>query len=103
MRADPVLNALADKVRPEAMVVPDGAEQLCGRVTVRFRDGTSETAFQPSPRGFPTNPPTQADIQNKFYEVMGGLVDRARVAEAFEAIMGIESRPSLRGLVPLLG
>jgi 2-methylcitrate dehydratase PrpD len=103
MRADPVVNALANKVRPEAMVVPDGAEQLCGRVTVRFTDGTSETAFQPSPRGFPTNPPTEADIQNKFNEVMGDLIDPVRVQQAFEAIMGIEARPSLRGLVPLLG
>lgn len=101
-RADAVLNMLADKVRPVAIEVPDGAEELCGRVTVRFTDGAEETAFQPSPRGYPTNPPTTQDIENKFREVVSGLLD-PRVAERIlETVGEIESRASVADLIGMM-
>jgi len=100
--SDPGLSALAEKVRPVAIEVPDGAEQLCGRVTVRFADGSEETAFQPSPRGFPTNPPTADDIEQKFREVVTGLLDESAAQGVLDAVGSFDTASSIDHLIGML-
>jgi 2-methylcitrate dehydratase PrpD len=79
---DPAINALCDRVKPVAIEVPDGAHELCGRVTMRYRDGSVEEAFQPAPRGLPQNPPTPADVEAKFRSLAAGIL-----ADSGEAVL----------------
>jgi 2-methylcitrate dehydratase PrpD len=102
---DPAINALCDRVRPIAIDVPEGAHELCGRVTVRCRDGSVEEAFQPAPRGLPQNPPTPADVEAKFRGNVQGIVSDsgeavvARVRSA-ETMVGVHEIWSLLHAAP---
>ena len=101
--ADEELRALASRVEPVALDVPADAVELCGGVTVHFRDGTVEKAFQPSPRGYPTNPATADDIIAKFLNVVDGLmsVDQARRVAALVA--DVDALPKVAPLLEALG
>jgi len=90
IRADVALNALADKVKPVAIPVPEGAEELFGKATVRFSDGTELSAVQPAPRGHPANPPGIEDIKAKFCEVAAGLIDEDAIGRVLAAVEDIE-------------
>ncbi|MDR7103656.1 MmgE/PrpD family protein [Croceicoccus sp. BE223] len=83
IRADPAINALADRVKPSAMEVPAGSDPLFGHARVVLKDGRNATALQPAPRGHPANPAREEDIAAKFREVLAGLVSD----DAIEAVL----------------
>lgn len=102
IRSDPVINALADKVNPVAMAVPEGADSLFGHVVVRFADGSEEAALQPAPRGHPKNPPTDDDIRGKFREVVSGLLDEAATEQALVAAGRLEESETVEHFIALM-
>ncbi len=103
IRSDPAINALADKVKPIAIPIPDGADPLFGKVTVRFADGSEETALQPAPRGHPKNPPTISDIKTKFREVVTGLLDETATNRVLAAAERLEEQRSAGDLIAMMG
>ena len=103
IRSDPAINALADKVKPVASQVPEGADPLFGRVIVRFNDGSEETALQPAPRGHPKNPPTIADIKSKFREVVTDLLDESAADRVVAATERLEEQRSAGDLIAMMG
>ncbi|MCA8900518.1 MAG: MmgE/PrpD family protein [Hyphomonas sp.] len=90
VRGDSEINAIADKVKPVAVSVPEGADPLFGRVTVRFTDGSEETALQEAPRGHPGNPAGREDVEKKFRDAVGDLVDEEALGRALFAIENLE-------------
>ncbi|MEJ6596018.1 MmgE/PrpD family protein [Parasphingorhabdus sp.] len=103
IRSDAQINAFAEKVKPVAIDVPDGAEQLFGQVTVRFTDGQTETVLQHAPRGHPKNPATGEDIKVKFREVVSGLLDEETVETFIATIENLEQHENASGLIAQLG
>lgn len=71
---DAAINSLCDRVRAIPLSPPAGAHELCARVTVRFRDGAAEEAFQPAARGLPQNPASGEDVEAKFRSLVRGLI-----------------------------
>lgn len=100
---DEEIKALASKVDPVAIAVPEGAAELCARATVYFTNGRSETAFQPAPRGYPTNPPSDADITNKFHSLIERLLPADRAQAVAAMIAEIDLQPSVLPLLAALG
>ena len=103
IRSDAQINAFAEKIKPVAIDVPDGAEQLFGQVTVRFADGRSETVVQNAPRGHPKNPASADDIKTKFREVVSGLLDDETTESVIAAVEGIEQHDNASGIVAQMG
>jgi len=90
---DPAIMDFAARVDAVAIEVPEGACELFGRTTVFFKDGTSETALQPAPHGYPTNPASDALLQAKFFDVVDGVLDRERAEDLARVVGGIEILP----------
>jgi 2-methylcitrate dehydratase PrpD len=103
VRSDPEINALADKVKPVAIDVPEGAEQLFGQVTVRFADGTEGSAIQHAPRGYPSNPASIGDIKAKFREVLDGLLGDDDIDRVIAAAESLEDTGDAGSLVRMMG
>ncbi|KCZ94269.1 MmgE/PrpD family protein [Hyphomonas johnsonii] len=103
IRSDPEINALADKVTPVAMQVPDGADPLFGHVTVRFADGREDSELQIAPRGHPANPAGIEDVRCKFREVLSGLLDDAAIEQVIVAAENIEETGDAGMLVRMMG
>ena len=101
--ADEAIRAMASKVSPVPIEVPEGASELCGRVAVSFTDGTSESAFQFAPRGYPTNPPTDDDITSKFFGVTEGILDEAKAKRVAAIIDDVVSLPRAATLIAEFG
>ena len=97
--ADEAIRALASKVTPVAIMVPEGAAELCGRATVFFTDGSSDEAFQFAPKGYPTNPPSDKDIEDKFHSVVEGLLSPEQARDIADIILDIESQQSVAPLL----
>lgn len=101
--ADEEVRALASRITPVAIPVPEGAAELCGRATVHFTDGSSDRAFQPAPKGYPTNPPSDTDIEAKFYSVVEGLLSPDQARDVAALILDIDSQPSVAPLLAVFG
>jgi 2-methylcitrate dehydratase PrpD len=89
--ADERIKAIASSVTPVAIEVPEGAHELCARVTIRYRDGTIESAFQPEPAGFPGNPASLEQINQKFRSVTKGIL----AGDAAERLIELVGRAEL--------
>ncbi|QEH76840.1 MmgE/PrpD family protein [Sphingomonas sp. C8-2] len=100
---DEALKALASRVEPVAIEVPADAVELCGGVTVHFRDGTVEAAFQPAPRGYPTNPAAAADIEAKFLNVVDGLLSGEQARRVVAMAADVDALPTVGPLIAAIG
>lgn len=99
---DPALKEFASRVSAVPIEVPEGASELCGRTTVFFTDGTSETAFQFAPRGFPTNPPSDADMRSKFFAVVDGVIDADTARRLADTVDRVEQLPAASDILAAL-
>ncbi len=103
IRTDATINAFAEKVKPVAIAVPDGAEQLFGQATVHFADGQTESVLQHAPRGHPKNPATSEDITVKFREVVSGLIDTKTIEMLIATVQNLEQCKDAGGIVASMG
>jgi 2-methylcitrate dehydratase PrpD len=101
--ADEDIKAMATKVTPVPIEVPEGAAELCGRVTVYFADGTSESAFRFAPRGYPTNPASDADIKAKFFGVVDGILSEAKAKQIVAMVEDVDALPQAGSLLAAFG
>jgi len=70
-------------------------------VTVRLRDGRAVTMLVATPKGDPENPLSHVELAAKFAMLLNGTEYEPRSAELRDTIVGLNSRPDVRGLVSL--
>jgi 2-methylcitrate dehydratase PrpD len=100
--SDERIKGIASRVKPVAIEVPPGAHELCARMTIHYRGGASETAFQPIPSGFPGNPPTLERIEAKFRSVTHGLLEEDAIEKLIALVATIEDVGTVAPLWKLL-
>jgi 2-methylcitrate dehydratase PrpD len=96
---DPLILALARRVRFHADPQFPGPGRFKGAVTVTLKDGRTVTEVEEYNRGSAENPMTDAELRAKFDENAGGFLDspaRDRVAHAVDRL---ETLPDARTLV----
>ncbi len=92
---DPDVARVMARVRPEADAALDvGA----ARVTVRLADGRVLDERVSAARGTPANPPTRADVEDKFRRLAAGALPRERVDALLAALRGLRDVPDLAPL-----
>ena len=78
-------------------------EEMWVEVTARTKDGGVLSARCDRPRGIWGNPLTREERLTKFRRTAGVLLDQERVARAEALIERIETLPSLRELIEVMG
>jgi 2-methylcitrate dehydratase PrpD len=91
--SDPRILAVADRVTPYAMPIPEGDPGLSARVELRLTDGRRLEAYQAGFHGHPVWPATEADIEEKFRANLDGIRSRPVVDALIEAVREIETLP----------
>ena len=89
---DAAIMALAERVDPVAIEVPADACELCGRAT----------AFQPAPRGYPTNPASEAQIMEKFFDVVDGVLSSEQAQSLADMVAQADTLPRAAALLDLV-
>lgn len=95
---DPVVQALIPRIDLVADPVAEAAgfHRMLSRITIRLTDGRELFAEGDAARGHPTNPMTDAEVEEKFAECAAwGGVDGARIREL---VASLESQPSAAAL-----
>ena len=97
---DPALQAFAaEKVEVCADVAVAGSQ---AKIDVEMDDGATLSGACEHPLGSPENPLSRAQIERKFRSHAQGVIPDAHVADAIDAINGIEEFGSVRKLMDLL-
>lgn len=100
-RADPAIQALADKVEIE--VDPDfpGPSRFMGKIRVQLRDGSDLTLVEPFNRGSPQNPMAPADIIGKFETNVAGVLGPKTIDRLVEVVMSLDTLEDASGVTAL--
>ncbi|MDP8921979.1 MAG: MmgE/PrpD family protein [Chloroflexota bacterium] len=88
VRLDPALDARYPREFPS-------------RLRLVLRDGRTVETLVATPKGDPENPLTQAELAAKFSMMLDGTVYEARAAELRDAVVGLDRRVDVRGLLVL--
>ena len=102
-RNDATTRALAAKVQVDEL--PEFTSRLPGlrpaRVTVTLNDDRTFTAEAMTNKGDTEDPYTSAEVQEKFIDVAGPTLGRARTQSAIKAALALDSAASLAELIQL--
>jgi aconitate decarboxylase len=103
-RFAPEMEALLGKIDVQMdPAIPANFEEMWVEVTARTRDGGVLSARGDRPRGIWGNPLTREERLTKFRRTAGVLLDPGRVARAEALIERLETLPSLRELIDVMG
>lgn len=69
--------------------------QRAARVTVRLRDGRELTHLQPNRKGDPEEPLSDADLDDKFVELVAPVLGQARTRALLQRLWSLDSAASL--------
>jgi hypothetical protein len=64
-------------------------------VTLSTRDGRSETFLQPTRKGDPDAPLSDAELEGKFHELAGAVLGAARARELLARLWALDRAPDL--------
>jgi 2-methylcitrate dehydratase PrpD len=79
-----------------------GWDRIRSRIGVRIKDGREITRWaDENYRGGPHNPLSDAELEGKFRDCAGGLLDEARIARVFAAVWSLECLKDVGDLVSL--
>jgi 2-methylcitrate dehydratase PrpD len=73
-----------------------------GIVEITLRDGRKLSHHTKAVRGAAENPMTRAEVDEKSYDLIAPVIDKARARKLCDAIWQLEKLPDVRGLRPLL-
>ncbi|HUU46352.1 MAG TPA: MmgE/PrpD family protein [Acidobacteriota bacterium] len=95
--ADPKLRALLHKIE---VVADPGFEKKfpakkCAGVAITTRDGKTVEGETDFPRGYPQNPMSDADLEEKFRALTGGVIDTPAQDRVIEAVNTLEKEQNL--------
>lgn len=99
--ADPRVNALAERVKFEAMPILSDRSRLGGEVTIQLRNGAKLRHWIEHMRGMPQNPMTTDDLFRKFVTSTEDVLSPAASEEAIDRIMHLEECADTRPLMAL--
>lgn len=99
---DKTVLSVADKVKTSAMPIDDDEAQLGARVEIKLADGRKLEAYQPFFRGHPRNPPTQAELEAKFMELVSAVAPASQADRLRKEIGGLEQLTDLSTVRSLL-
>jgi aconitate decarboxylase len=103
-RFAPEMEAMLGKVEVQMdPAIPANFEEMWVEVTARTRDGRAVTARCDRPRGIWGNPLTREERLTKFRNTAGVLLAPPQVEEAQALIEKLETLPTLRELISVLG
>ena len=88
VRLDPTLDARYPREFP-------------AEVRLFLRDGRAVSALVASPKGDPENPLTPDELAAKFRGMLPGTPYDSRTEALLDAVVGLDSRPGVRGLLSL--
>jgi len=91
-----------DRVRTHVVEMPKGSAQLGAKVKVTLADGRSDEIHQPDMPGSPADPASDAQLREKFHELVDGLMSPSRVDRFIELVEGLEKEKDISELVSLL-
>jgi 2-methylcitrate dehydratase PrpD len=66
-------------------------KQRAATVTIRTRDGRTVSAYAPTRKGDPDNPLTDAELSDKFMELVAPILGGARASELLDVLWNIRS------------
>ena len=103
LSSDPQVQALMARVS----VKHDPAQEAkprkeSARVTVVLKSGQVESTFVEHVRGYPPNPMSRRDVEDKARDLMGPVLGAGRTRELIDMVWGIDALPDARVLVPAL-
>ncbi|WP_422648556.1 hypothetical protein OJJOAM_000131 [Cupriavidus sp. H18C1] len=95
--ADPAIRALMSRIELSVDGQLDAAfpGQRAARVTVRLRDGRELTHLQPNRKGDPEEPLSDADLDDKFVELVEPVLGPARTRTLLRQLWSLDSAVSL--------
>jgi 2-methylcitrate dehydratase len=95
--ADPKLHALLQKI--EVVADPDFERQFpakkCSGVAITTTDGRTVEKEVDFPRGYPQNPMTNADLEEKFRALTSEVLDKPSQDRVIEAVADLDCAPNL--------
>ena len=100
--SDATLGALAERVTAVGRDFGDPDARLGAEVELVLRDGRRLTRFEPTFRGNADNPATADEIERKYFDLAGEVVDERTARAVADAVTGLPSASDLGGLLPLL-
>jgi 2-methylcitrate dehydratase PrpD len=103
-RADAAVNELARRVtlHGDAELQKAFPENWPARVHVRLTDGRTFEVDRDNPRGNPTRPVTDADLERKFLQMATQVISEDTALEIVACVDRLEELSSMRGLTSLL-
>jgi len=72
--------------------------QRAARVSIRLRDGRSETMLQPTRKGDPDAPLSDAELDDKFLELAAPIVGDLSAYALLDRLWHIETLPEFGGV-----
>jgi len=80
-------------VDPELDAVFPG--QRAARLTLSTREGRSESLLQPTRKGDPDAPLSDAELEDKFHELAGAVLGAARARDLLAQLWALDRAPDL--------
>ena len=100
--AGAAIMAMASKVTPIQRDTAPGASILGGLVKVTLKDGRTFEYDQPIPRGDHRNPPSDAELEEKFRGLVNGLMPASQAEAIIAGVATLEDMPDVSVLARLL-
>jgi 2-methylcitrate dehydratase PrpD len=99
---DPLIRALAKKVKVFVEPKCSNAKLGCAEVKIRTKSGGEYTSFVPAPKGYPQNPLTKHELEEKFKSLALSVLTENRVVEVLKAVESLEEVSNVRTLMDLV-
>ncbi|MCC6057070.1 MAG: MmgE/PrpD family protein, partial [Desulfurococcaceae archaeon] len=99
---DPVIRALAKKVKVFVEPKCSNAKLGCAEVKIRTKSGGEYASFVPAPKGYPQNPLTKHELEEKFKSLALSVLTENRVVEVLKAVESLEEVSNVRTLMDLV-
>lgn len=77
-------------------------EKFSSRVEIRLKDGSIVSAYVEYPKGSPSNPMREEEVEGKFLHLSSGIVSREKALRIIEIVRKLEDLDDLRRLTRLL-
>jgi 2-methylcitrate dehydratase PrpD len=97
-----LIRALAKKVKVFVEPKCSNAKLGCAEVKIRTKSGGEYTSFVPAPKGYPQNPLTKHELEEKFKSLALSVLTENRVVEVLKAVESLEEVSNVRTLMDLV-
>jgi 2-methylcitrate dehydratase PrpD len=99
---DPEVRSLMSRTRQSVDPQADSVypRQRAATVTLQTRDGRTLSSYAPTRKGDPDNPLTDAELSDKFMELVGPITGTTAARELLDVLWNLDSVPDLARFPP---